>query len=157
MSSVLTTVDRGAREFVKRCKLLQKTSVIRVGILSDAPKRTRRGGRSKLSLVAVAALHEFGTKRIPKRSFIRGTVEQRATDIQKLQRAIAVRVLGGKISGAQGAAQFGAKMVGWIQTRMSIGIGPPNAASTIARKRSSKPLINTGQLRSAVTWKAGAK
>jgi len=153
--STLTVVDRGAKAIVDRCRALQKPSVIRVGVLSDGPKRTRSGKASKLSLVAIAALHEFGTKRIPKRSFIGATVDQRKADIPKLQRAIAVSVLSGKITPQQGAAQFGGKVVGWIQTRMAAGIGPANAPSTIARKKSSKPLINTGQLRSAITWKAG--
>ena len=33
------------------------------------------------------------------------------------------------------------------------GIAPPLKPATIARKGSSTPLINTGQLRSAITWR----
>ena len=72
--STLTTLDRGAKALLDRCHALQKPSVIRVGVLSDTAKRTRSGKAAKLSLVAIAALHEFGTKRLPKRSFIAATV-----------------------------------------------------------------------------------
>jgi hypothetical protein len=42
--------------------------------------------------------------------------------------------------------------VGVIKQRIANGIAPPNSPYTIARKGSSKPLIDTGQLRNSITY-----
>lgn len=42
---------------------------------------------------------------------------------------------------------------GSIQQRISDGIPPPNAESTIRRKGSSTPLIDTGQLRTSIKYR----
>lgn len=41
---------------------------------------------------------------------------------------------------------------GDIQAEITSLMSPPNSAVTIALKGSSKPLINTGGMRQAVTW-----
>ena len=63
-----------------------------------------------------------------------------------------VRVIKRELTPEQLADLLGQKYVGQIQARISAGIPPPLAESTIARKGSSVPLIDTGQLRSAVTY-----
>ena len=155
MSSTLRTVDRGARGLLKALEAVKK-SVIRVGILSDGAKRSRSSSPGRLSLVAVAALHEFGTDRLPKRSFVRDTVNQKLAEIQQLQRVVTRAVLTAKISPDQAAAQFGAKVVAMMQRRISGRIAPELAPSTILRKGSSVPLVDTGQLKASITWKAEA-
>jgi hypothetical protein len=49
--------------------------------------------------------------------------------------------------------RLGAKVAALLQNRISAGIDPPNSAATIARKGSSKPLVDTGQLKAAITWR----
>lgn len=149
----VTDTDRGAGELVKRLRALAKsTRRVKVGILSDAPKKAREGSRGKLSLLEVAIVHEFGAPaaNIPQRSFIRATIDERAADIARLQLVVAQRVAMGEITEEQGLSQIGAKVAGWIKARIADGIAPPLAESTVARKKSSKPLVDTGQLRSAV-------
>ena len=150
----VTDTDRGAGELVKRLRALaQSTRRVKVGILSDAPKKARKGSAGKLSLLEVAIVHEFGAPaaNIPQRSFIRATIDERAADIARLQRVVAQRVAMGKITEEQGLAQIGAKVAGWIKARIADGIAPPLAESTVRRKKSTKPLVDTGQLRSAIT------
>lgn len=49
--------------------------------------------------------------------------------------------------------RFGLWAVGEIQQRIADGIPPPNAQSTVDRKGSSTPLIETGQLRASIKHK----
>lgn len=154
MTAKVTDTDRGAKAMLERIRALAASKRrVRVGILSDSPKKARQGGAGKLSLLEVAILHEFGAPAagIPQRSFIRATIDERAADIAKLQLALAKRVAGGEITEEQALGQLGAKVAAWIKTRIASGIAPANAASTIAKKGSSKPLVDTGQLRSSIT------
>lgn len=156
MSTVRDT-DRGAKALVARLRALRGSSAaVRVGILSDQPKRQRDGDGAKepYSLVEVAAVHEFGAPAagIPQRSFLRATVDEKRAEIDRLELALLTQVVEGKIELRQALDLMGAKVAGWIQTRIADGIAPPNAASTSRRKTSSKPLVDTGQLRSAITW-----
>jgi len=146
--------DHGAKAMAARLKALAaSTKTVRVGVLSDAPKKEREGATGKLSLVEVAAIHEFGAPEagIPQRSFIRATIDERRSDIARLQRVVAQRVAMGEITEEQGLAQIGAKVAGWIKARIASNIPPPLAEKTVARKGSSVALVDTGQLRSGIT------
>jgi phage gpG-like protein len=153
--SKITDTDRGAREMVARIKALSASKAsVRVGILSDAPKKEREGATGKLSLLEVAAVHEFGAPAagIPQRSFIRATIDERADDIARLERALLAKVVSGEIALKSALDAVGAKVAGWIQQRIAAGIEPALSPATVAKKKSSTPLVDTGQLRRAVTW-----
>ena len=172
MSGKVTDTGGGARELLARVREMAAGRTVKVGILADTPKRegvSERGKHSKkarirekvarrapYTLLEVAAIHEFGGKTVPQRSFIRATIDEKRAEILRLQVALAKQVVLGRLTPDQALAQLGAKVAGMIQARIAAGIAPPNAESTIRKKKSSKPLINTGQLRSAVTWKVEA-
>lgn len=148
-------IDRGADELVARIRALRTTKAsVRVGILSDAPKKEREGATGKYSLLEVAAVHEFGAPRagIPARSFIRATIDERTEDIARLERVMLAKVVAGDIELKPALDAVGAKVAGWIQQRIAAGIDPPLSPATVAKKKSSTPLVDTGQLRSAVSW-----
>lgn len=163
----VTDTDRGARELLARVRALAGGRTVRAGVLSDVPKRedSQRGKHSKKarirekvarraapSLLEVAIIHEFGAGPVPARSFIRATLDEGRSEILKLQVHLAQQVLLGKLTPDEALGQLGAKVAGWMRQRIADGIAPPLAAATIKRKGSSVPLINTGQLRSALTW-----
>lgn len=155
----VTVRDNGASKMLAELRALgQKT--VRVGILDEAPKRAGSGeGKAKSSgratLLGVAAVHEFGAPAagIPSRSFIRATVDVKRAEIEKVQADLAAQVAAGKIDGRTALARLGAFVQGLVQARIAEGIGPALKPATIRRKKSSKPLIDTGQLRSSVTYK----
>ena len=156
MSGKVTDTDRGARDLLERLRALAKsTRKVRVGVLADAPKKSEGASPSRLSLLEVAILHEFGAPAagIPQRSFIRATIDERAADIAKLQLALAKRVAEGAITEDQALAQLGAKVAAWCQARIVAGISPALAPSTIERKgNKTTPLVLTGQLKSSITY-----
>jgi hypothetical protein len=153
--SKVTVKDNGAKALLARAHKLAAGRVVRVGVLDDAPKREGEGGTGSQSLLEVAAQHEFGAGRIPQRSFIRGTVEAKGAEIADLQVSLAGRVLKGKLDPDQALEQLGAKVVGMVQTRIAAGIAPALHPDTIEKKGSSTPLIDTGQLRSSITYRVG--
>ena len=97
-----------------------------MGILSDAPKKEREGATGKLSLLEVAAVHEFGApaRGIPARSFIRATIDERTEDIARLERVLLAKVVAGDIALKPALDAVGAKVAGWIQQRIAAGIDP---------------------------------
>lgn len=153
--SKVTVKDNGAKALLARAHKLAAGRAVRVGVLDDAPKREGEGGTGSQSLLEVAAQHEFGAGRIPQRSFIRGTVEAKGAEIADLQVSLAGRVLKGKLDPDQALEQLGAKVVGMVQTRIAAGIAPALHPDTIEKKGSSTPLIDTGQLRSSITYRVG--
>lgn len=150
--------DTGPVDLAKRLDAMKRLKV-RVGVLADAPKKegTRTGKRGRqiqqaATLAEVAAAHEFGTDKIPQRSFIRATVDLRASEIRAMQEKLAGQVLSGAISPETAMERLGIFTQGLIQARIAEGIDPPLKPATIARKGSSKQLVDSGQLRSSITY-----
>ena len=171
MSGAVTSTDHGAAALLARAKALAGGLRVRVGILDDSPKREPRprasgskkrrvrakgaaqASRRTISLLEVAVVHEFGAGPVPQRSFIRATVDAHKSDIEAELKNLARGVVSGKIDARGALNLLGAKVAGWCQARIASGIAPALKAATVKRKGSSKPLVNTGQLRSAITWR----
>lgn len=156
MSTVRDT-DKGARALATRLHRVAGSRV-KVGVLDDAPKEEGEGASSSLSLLEVAAVHEFGAPEagIPQRSFIRAGVDELLPEIRRVQHALAVQVFKGSTALPVALDRLGAKVTALLQNRIARGIAPENAPATIARKGSSKPLVDTGQLKASITWKVEA-
>jgi hypothetical protein len=88
---------------------------------------------------------------IPKRSFIAAWFDEKAGENRVFAQKLAGMRIDGKLTAEKSLQMMGVKATGGMQRRISAGIQPPNADSTIRRKKSSKPLIDTGQLRSSLT------
>lgn len=127
----------------------------RVGILQGSGKRA--GGQSNATL---GAIHEFGskTKGIPARSFLRMPLEKRSHLIKQAVMANRAKIAR---SLAEGDAEpiyrdLGIAAEAVIQSAFeSNGFGSwaKNKPKTVASKKSSSPLIDTGQLRASVLSK----
>ena len=157
-------LDRGAKAFLaalKRAKIR-----VSVGLLSgteadaehDAPKGTvgrllrKAAGTTRLTVREVGAINELGIG-VPRRSFIADWVDEDASAInwQLANMGRGLLRKNNPVPLETLAEQYGLWAVGRIQQRISDGIEPENAQSTIDAKGSSTPLSNTGQLRSSIT------
>lgn len=148
-------IDRGWDSMMR--KVLGGHPVVVTGLpakVASDPKQTRSGKASPLTLVQVAARHELGLDlpRVPQRSFIRDTFDENKNRYMSLAAKDAVRAMLGEIRDSDLLERVGLRMKADIQRRIARGIPPPNAPRTIARKGSSKPLIDTGQLRRSITF-----
>lgn len=103
-------------------------------------------------IVQIGYWNEFGTKYIPERSFLRVPLRANQDEIAAIFRRLMQSVIAGELTLPQALDQIGAKGASISQEAISAGIDPPNAQSTIRRKKSSKPLIDTGAMRQAITW-----
>lgn len=141
-------VDNGYKALVERIYGLKKSKVA-VGIFEADGGQPHGDG---VTVADVAAWNEFGTDTIPERSFLRAWFDENIARAQEALHRLMVRVVEGKLTKEQALEQFGLWVQGEVQKRIAQGIPPPNAQSTIDAKGSSKPLIDTGQLRSSVTF-----
>lgn len=145
----ITDRDKGAKRLAKA---LKQSAIVTVGIheKEGAEAKDPEGG---LSLVEVAAVHEFGSEaaNIPRRSFIRDWFDETEQKQQeRLRKLFDMVAKGGDLETL--AKRFGLLCQAEVQARIALGIPPPLEEETIARKGGkSTPLINTGQLRTSIT------
>jgi len=153
VSVALKRTDHGY-DALKKTVLEWGNPVVAVGILGAAATQTEKGGAS---LLEVGTWNEFGTETIPARSFIRATLDQEETAAKDLIVKLTQAVIKGKMTKAQALQLLGVWAQGRVQARIASSIPPPNAPSTIRQKGSSTTLINTGQLRSAISYEVRDK
>ena len=152
----VTTRDRGYRKFVSRVASLHTPRGVTIGIHAQAGAEEHAEAHGvhanrPLTVLEVAVINEFGLG-VPERSFIRAWFDSAQPQNQALAEHMLRRILKGEIDLETALAQMGAKFAGEVQKFIAAGVPPPNAPLTIARKGSSKPLIDSGQMRQAVTW-----
>lgn len=129
---------------------------LRVGVLGPGATALEHG--SSLTLAELMMIHEYGAVierdgvriEIPARAPIAKTMVARRRDIAELQVQMYRRVLAGQLTARRALELLGVQVAAWIRETIRAGLTPPNAASTIARKKSSTPLVDHGQLINSV-------
>jgi len=138
--------DRGYADLVKTIFAMGSPKVS-VGIHEEDGAHDHGG----MTVVDLASIHEFGLG-VPERSFIRAWFDENEDRAKEAMRRLLVSVLEGKNKPEQAVEKFALWVVGEMQARIARGIAPALAESTIASKGSSVPLIDTGQLRSSISY-----
>lgn len=146
---MIKDTDKGYRELVERVYGMGAPKIT-VGVHASEAAEQEPGGTT---IGDVATWNEFGTGDIPARSFIRAWFDQHEAEVRQWIKVQLLAVVKGQITKEQALQRVAERALGGIKQRMADGIDPPNAPSTIAKKGSSKPLIDTGRLRSAITVK----
>lgn len=129
--------------------------VVKVGVQAK-DKAVRRGKSGSIRntdqpLAVIAAIHEFGLGDMPQRSFLRSAYDENLPMIDKMIQ----RVANGAVFGLGTNAalnQLGNVVQGMVQRKIVDGPFVPNSPATIKRKKSSKPLIDTGHLRQSIRY-----
>lgn len=129
--------------------------VVKVGVQAkDKAVRRGKGGSIRNTdqpLAVIAAIHEFGLGDMPQRSFLRSAYDENLPMIDKMIQ----RVANGAVFGLGTNAalnQLGNVVQGMVQRKIVDGLFVPNSPATIKRKKSSKPLIDTGHLRQSIRY-----
>jgi hypothetical protein len=134
---------------------------VKVGVL-----KAKGGGQAipgaSITIVDLAAIHEFGSPEagVPERSYIRSTFRN-AVWLPSLQAQLARKVVTGGMSPRQALGILGAKSVAEVRKtitdRKTEGPEPQeNAQSTIDRKGSDVPLVDTGRLLQSIAYEVVA-
>jgi hypothetical protein len=129
--------------------------VVKVGVQAkDKAVRRGKGGSIRNTdqpLAVIAAIHEFGLGDMPQRSFLRSAYDENLPMIDKMIQ----RVANGAVAGLGTNAalnQLGNVVQGMVQRKIVDGPFVPNSPGTIKRKKSSRPLIDTGHLRQSIRY-----
>lgn len=142
-------VDRGWKRIKSQVEILNRMGV-KVGIQAD--ETSSKG----FDLASIAAVQEFGepSLNIPARPFVRVTADRTVDALP----ALLERLYGRVLDGTSGADLALATLGTWYQAQMQDTIRQypwlPNAPRTTRKKKSSKPLIDTGRLLTSIRWKS---
>lgn len=129
--------------------------VVKVGVQAkDKAVRRGKGGSIRNTdqpLAVIAAIHEFGLGDMPQRSFLRSAYDENLPMIDKMIQHVANGAVFGLGTNAA-LNQLGNVVQGMVQRKIVDGPFVQNSPATIKRKKSSKPLIDTGHLRQSIRY-----
>ncbi len=146
MSSKFTRKKKngGLKALTKRVK---KPGTVDVGII-DAGQHPS----GDITVAGIGHAHEFGTSTLPERSFIRSTTRSKKKQIIALQTKLLKKISTGEMTVKKALGLVGEFLSDEIRQKIVAIQSPPNTPETIARKGSSNPLIDTGQLKNSITY-----
>jgi len=134
--AVIRDSDPGFKNFRKTIN--QGPNSVDIGVFSE------QGG----DLVTYASANEFGTEdgHIPERSFLRATVEERKALFRRFIDKRKAEAMKGPAYRRKVLSELGQLAEGEIVAKIRRGPFTPNKPATIARKGSSRPLIDLSRL-----------
>ena len=144
---MVTDKDKGWINIKKELEVLQGSST-KVGLQAGEMVN----GEPQLTLAELGSIHEFGTKDgdIPARPFMATTFDESTDSIKQFTDQLRSQVMKGTIRARQAVALLGEWYEGKVKRKIDSIKYPPNAPTTIARKGSSKPLIDSSQMRNSI-------
>lgn len=121
----------------------------------DAEDQTK----TMADLAYIAAVHEYGSrkKNIPERSFLRTAIDENRDKIFRLCVRMEKLATDGKMNVEDVFKTLGIAIVDMVKKKISTITEPELKQKTIDRKHSSKPLIDTGQMRNSMQFKVVSK
>lgn len=145
MSSRVQEIDRGWGRIRGQVQEAQRKAV-KIGIQEG---EVREDGTD---MVLIAAVNHFGTEdgRIPSRPFLTQAYDRNRDKINRQIQAEWDAVLSGTKAIDQALNGLGQMHTDHVQREITRGNFPPNADSTVSKKGSSRPLIDTGRLRQSI-------
>jgi len=132
-----------------------RESHVKVGVLQSAGGAQQHGD-GQLSIVELAAVHEFGAPRakIPERSFLRRAMREQEREYKAMAAKLAKAYISGRITYERALNMLGAWGAAAIKNRITgEHIPPPLKPATVEAKGSDRPLVDTGRLLNSITWK----
>jgi len=98
------------------------------------------------SVIMVGAVHEFGSSRVPERSFLRSTVIEKKRDYKALFRKLTFKIVKGDMDARTALGLIGLAVQTDVQDKITDIDSPPLVY------REGNPLVDTGHLRQSITF-----
>lgn len=135
-------------------RLEMENRAVNIGFPANIEHKNEDGSPSPFTVAQIAAVHEFGSPEagIPERSFLRSAIQENRQKYFALNKKILLGILAGKGTVLQGLGMLGNVAVGDVKKKIAAGPFEALNKTTIKRKGSSKPLIDSGQMRQSVQW-----
>lgn len=147
--TAVVDVDRGMAEIKREIELMHNSYVMigfQQGSVTHSQTKGDREKKGGLSMPEIAAANEFGTDKIPARPFMRTSFDENKQRINKAIQTEYIKITEGKSTVRKSLTAIGVFMVDQIKMKIRAIHTPPNSPRTIAIKKSSKPLIDFGQM-----------
>lgn len=151
------TLALGERQLsnMEKAKTLSVKVGLPAGESATSKAYTNDGEGPMPTVLEVGIGHEYGTEHVPMRSFLRGPLNAKSADLDKVLGLQFNLVLekGTDVEKALGRVGLAARniSVGAFRTR-GYGVWKDISQATKEAKGSSGVLIDTGLLRSSITW-----
>lgn len=158
--------DFGWNRIFREIKKMERKPFVKIGLQSNTqnkPKKfsTTKDGEKvektseKTNVLEVGVFNEFGTSKIPQRSFIRTTHDQKIGKWKQIIDRTVDNIYLGNTTVKRGLGIVGLQATSDIKLKIKSGdpSWPPNTEATIRRKKSSKPLIDTSQMVNSIRHK----
>lgn len=158
MASKVRTIDNKLPRLIRIMQEIGKLASkphVKIGYPAESEETNKQKENTKeaLTVLAVAVHMEFGTKHVDERSFIRSSHDENKQELLSFTQDLVGKIYDGAMTVERALDLIGLKMVNNVKKKIRSKIPPPLATSTIERKKSDVPLIDTGQLLNAVTFK----
>lgn len=146
------------KRFFAELKKLSKLQV-RVGLTAGGAGfgSKHQSVSADATMAEIAAWNELGTAHTPPRPFLRQSVDKNESQIKAMVAAQITAIAKGEATAEKALQAIGAMQVGLVQAEMKSGGFAPNAPSTIKKKGSAVPLIDTGRLRQSIHYAISEK
>lgn len=143
--------DMGKAKIERELRAARKLVAL-VGIPSDAK---RHEDNPNIGLAEIAFIMEKGStvNKIPPRPFMQQTRIMNEKKVADLSKKYLSAISTGKMSAMDAIKKLGASYEGAMKKIFFTGSFEGNAESTKKRKKSSRPLIDTGLLRQSIKYK----
>lgn len=151
MSVKFETNDLGKAKIERELKAAKKLVAL-VGIPSDAK---RHEDNPYIGLAQIAYIMEKGSavNNIPARPFMHQTRERNEKRVLGLSKKLLKNLSNGSTTAMDAVKKLGVTYEGAMKRIFIKGSFAPNALSTIRKKKSSRPLIDTSLLRQSIKSK----
>lgn len=151
MSVKFETKDLGKAKIERELKSARKLVAL-VGIPSDAK---RHEDNPNIGLAEIAFIMEKGSavNNIPARPFMHQTRDRNEKRMIGLSKKLLKAISNGSTTAMDAIKKLGASYEGAMKRIFIEGSFAPNAPATVRRKKSSRPLIDTGLLRQSIKHK----
>lgn len=145
--------SNGIIEYLKHSARKSNEENIYVGIQKkERNKKEKTQKTEELTNAQIGLYNEFGTEKIPPRSFIRSTLIENRRKYRTIRERLIKRVLNGEDKLETVKKKLGQIAADDIKKKITNIIDPPNAPSTVSKKGFNKPLIDTAQMRNSVNY-----
>ena len=143
--------DMGKAKIDRELRAARKLVAL-VGIPSDAK---RHEDNPNIGLAEIAFIMEKGStvNNIPPRPFMQQTRIMNEKKVAGLSKKYLSAITTGKMSAMDAIKKLGASYEGAMKKIFIAGSFAPDAPATARRKKSSRPLIDTGLLRQSIKYK----
>lgn len=147
--AVISDRDLGLKRVLAEARRYNNVAVT-VGVHQG--KRNSEG----LDIAEYGAYNEFGTGKIPERSFMRSTFDENQGNYANIF-ARGIEQLGVNSTLGRVLSFAGMNVQNDIQEKIRSGIAPANSPRTVKIKKSNKTLIDTGALVQSITYEITKK